>query len=139
MIDILKDLIFPIAIAIISILLTAYISIQIKHTSSKDEAVKVIKSIVNSIFFYLWTIFLIYHFINEVISDELLTRISVFVMIIDSLSLLSVFFIKFAILPILEVQKKHLDCFGRHLKITENLAYSRKQTSNKNEETNSLP
>ncbi|UCM99407.1 hypothetical protein LCX93_07630 [Sulfurimonas sp. SWIR-19] len=129
--DITKDLIIPIIIAIITILLTAYISIQIKHSSTKDEAIKVIKSTINSILFYLWTIFLLYHFFNEVISDEPLTRKSVFVMIMDSLSLLLVFLIKFAILPILEIQRKHIDSFGKHLQITEDMVSSTNNTSNK--------
>ena len=115
-------------IAIISIILTMYITIQIKHTSSKNEAINILKSIVGSLISYCMMIYLTYHFSLEVLSDDELTRKTVFIMIMDAIAFFFIFLTKSMLLPILEVQKKQFQIIDKHLNITKDIL---EETSNK--------
>jgi len=120
--DNIEDIIMQIVVPIVTVIFTAIITIQIKYSTTKEEAFSNLKSVGSKVLYYIWLAFLVFILASEVLSDEPLTRASVFKITIYSISLSLLIILRFIdrIISIqakqIELHDKHLDAFERHLK-----------------------
>jgi len=135
--DTLQELLLPLIIALVSVIVTAIITIQIKYAATKEEAYNGLKSAGSKTLYYLWVAFLIATLYVQVASSEELTRTDVFriAIITSSLFLLIILNFMTRIMSVIskqhEIQSEHFKLFKEHITISHPEA-----TKEKNENSN---
>jgi hypothetical protein len=113
--EVFKDIIEPIIIVVISVSLTAIVTLKTKYATSEDQAIAGLKNIGKKVFFYCWTAWLFYGLAMQVISPEPVTRTSVLLIAVyTSCILLMLIFsllksIIEAIAKVVAVQRLHIE------------------------------
>lgn len=74
----MNDILIPIAVAVISVGLTALVTIKLKFATSEAEAMTGLFNIGKKSLFYCWMLWLLYGLYQQLISAAELTRASVF-------------------------------------------------------------
>lgn len=123
----MKEILLPLIVSVVSVVFTAYITIQITHSKSKEEALDSLKLIVTRGLAVVWSVWLFYSIIKFVNSDEVLTRLDVFTLVMYVFSLAIMFLnilinrILSMIDRILEQVEKLRENNRKHMEITEKL------------------
>src|SRR5512139_2194875 len=72
--EIAKDFVIPLVIALITVVVTAIVTIQITYSSTKEEALRGLKSLGSATLYYVWLAYLIFSLFFVVASEEPITR-----------------------------------------------------------------
>jgi len=136
--DSVQDLLLPIAIALVSVVVTAIVTIQIKYASTKEEAYSGLKSAASNALYYLWVTYLIYSLYILIASPEQLTRGDAFRISVITASLFVLIIIHFMkrITSIIKDQiilhHKQIDLLEDHIKTSHQVTDNKKnENSNK--------
>ncbi len=70
----IQSFLVPVVVSIISAVVIALLTIQIKYAETKDDALNGLKSLASKALSYLWVGYLIYSLYHQVVSQEPLTR-----------------------------------------------------------------
>ena len=136
--DNVQELFLPLIIALVSVVITAIVTIQIKYAATKEEEYNGLKSAASKTLYYLWVAFLIYTLYLQAVSSETLTRMDVFriAIITSSLFLLIILSFMTRIMSVIskqhEIQSEHFKLFKEHITISHPEAIKEKNgNSNK--------
>lgn len=113
-----KELIFPLAVALISALVTAIFTLKLKFASSEKEAIDQILELLKKAVFYVLLVWLAYDLIRRGSSTESISRQEILLMILDSFSILLVLFLFFT-RNLLNLIGKSFDLHVKHTKHAE--------------------
>ena len=127
--EVLSTILVPIVVALVSVALTAVITMKIKFSKSEKEAIEGLKKIGYWIFQFIWVPTIIFLLAREIMSDDPVTRRSVFAIALYVVSLV-VTILTYILMGIMNIIGRMADAQTRHLSITERLVDASDETSN---------
>lgn len=118
-----KDFLIPMIVALVTAGVTAIITIQIKYSSTKEEAYSNLKKLAGSTLYYGWVAYLFFALYLLVVSSEPLTRADVLRISVTTVCLALLLIVHFQkrILSIIKRQadlnQKKFELFEKHMQV----------------------
>lgn len=113
-----NEFVVPIVVAVLTAFVTALITVTAKFAPTESEAKSGITVLGQRIFYFCWSVWLLYKLTSEVISHEPVTRVAVFSIAIYTVCI-AIFFIFFLLKDITKVLKRIIDLHSKHQGITD--------------------
>jgi ABC-type transport system involved in multi-copper enzyme maturation permease subunit len=108
----------PIVIAVLTVFITALITVTAKFAPSEAGAIFGFKNLGARIFYYCWALWLLYTLTKEVISPEPVTRVAVFLIAIYTISI-GLYFIFFLLKDITKILNRIIELHSQHQGVTD--------------------
>lgn len=115
----MNDLVIPLVVAVVTILLGTYTTVRLKYSNSKEELTTAFKKDFWNVAEYAVLVLNCYFLIDELMSNDELTRVTIFKICVLLLAICS-FFLFRLLRDIVEVQKKQIEVMRKMVGADDN-------------------